>query len=596
MFDLFAGIIVFVISSALACFLKTKIENALAIGVMLIITVIYAMGFFNHMEYGKYIVFAFFIISVIYIITDIKKMKGYIFTIGGIYYWISLALGIIRNRYKVINTWDELAQWALTVKYSYTTNCFGAQSGSNCYYADYPPASACFHYFWMNIGNGFDDRRLYVSMSVLITVLLIPILSKLDLKKNIVRNIMVSIALYLSVLTFYRKAYSSLTVDCLLGLCFAYILYMEFFEENNKVKILGVSLMLFVISIIKSSGIIFAIISIIIIISREKLNKWKYVAQCILNIVIAKISWNTYLSIQCTNNTWNFKTRIENFKFDNLAEWQRQGFANFYKAIFNYKTIENTSQTVFYINFLKIPCIIWIVIFGTCIFCLWKKNKSTLGPNIILMIGLCLYIIMTSFLYFSFGEGEVSILSSFSRYLGTYFIAIYLFFMYSFVIYIVNDKISYLILLILVIFPHTQFDGSVLESILPRYSNIMKSKYDEHRKAADEIIKINKYLPEKSIIYLFNGDIAGTNYELTPTYVASPLWASGDFGYFSELSEQLGCEYVYFDDTYGTIETDEFASEYGYIFYDDNLIMDRAIYEIIYDEEGPRLQFMTQIQ
>lgn len=603
MFDVLAGTILFVLAVALSIWVRCKVENTLPICTLGIIVMLYFAGLFNNTSIGLYCLFCLFIFAIIYLWVRRKMLnKEKIFSLGAVYYWVMLLIAIFQNRYKYPHTWDELAQWAVSPKYLYMTDKFGAFAGSNCFYPDYPPASALFHYVWMQIGNSFEDHRLYISMAVLLSVFLIPFLSKFNIRNDIFKNVLACVGIYVSMFSFYSNAYTSLTVDCLLGVCFAYIIYLEYWEENVFVKRLGVILAVFVLTITKESGIIFSVIALIIIFAKELIEMKRdgikkisvfYIILSLVSCLFSKLSWNFYCNVNSISGTWNHE--ISSDIIENLQEYQLTGFKNYFIALFKYDILEDTSQTVFHLGVFNVPCIVWIVLFIAAIVILWKKlDKQLKCLYAIFMTGLLLYIVAVSKLYLtSFGEGEVAHLSSFSRYLGTYLLAIYLCILFNFFASWGNEIYLYLLFILL---PHIVVSNTFLYEI-----NILNTKeeqeaYYDWEKFKNRMCKLNNYIEPGSIIHVFNGDIVGSNYALTPTFVASPIWQAEDFSWFRSFASSLDYQYVFFDTINGTIENDEFIELYSDIFNNSEPIMDNGIYQVYYLNDDPKLKFVSKLQ
>lgn len=598
MFDIVAGGILIILSMALAMLFKCKIEKCFPITIMSIIIIIYITGILGNMSIGFWIIIVSLVIAVFLIGRNRKSIVwNDVFTLGTIYFVLGIIFAIVQHRYSYPETWDELAQWALSPRYSYMTNQFGAVAGSNCIYPDYPPATAIFHYFWMRIGNSYQDNRLYISMSILIIGFMAPMTARFNPRKNFLVNIGVIGALYLAPFTFYSNAYSSLTVDCLLGVVFAYLFFTIMYENNSYVKWTALLMGVFVLSLVKASGIIFAMIIILILFVNEMnyyKKEWYLLVGTMVTCCAAKLSWNEYLRIFKTNDTWKIADKVNVLSWEMIADWEKKGFYNFYKALFNYKAIENTSQTEFWMFVFKIPCIVWVLFLIIMFVLICQKNKEVYKRicYVLLMAGLAFYICATSLLYLtSFGEGEVAILSSFNRYLGSYLLAMYLILLYVLLSEIKIQKIYGLVLFFLI--PHIVFQNTIFNFV-----NMSEKKKDKEARVVFEkdICQIENYIKEKSVLHVFNGDIAGTNYALTPNKVASPLWQSTDFGYFETFAKSLGYEYVFLDDIYGTVETKEFKKAYGSCFDNVSDIMDRGLYEVYYEGDIPKLRFLTYIE
>ena len=189
------GLIVLIaLSIGLATLLNVRVEKTIPFAVLSIITVVYTAGLSNRMNWAIWIILTITLGLLIYGIIK-QKIRRSIISEGLWGFIVVYLISEIQHKYSFPSTWDEKAQWALTVRWSYVTNTLGAIQGSNCYYADYPPASACFHYFFDKVGFGYSDSKLYVSMTMLMFAFLVPVLANPIIRKSRLKSIIVTIAL-----------------------------------------------------------------------------------------------------------------------------------------------------------------------------------------------------------------------------------------------------------------------------------------------------------------------------------------------------------------------------------------------------------------
>ncbi|NLL92227.1 MAG: hypothetical protein GX222_07430 [Ruminococcaceae bacterium] len=593
MFDYIALIIIFLMALGCASIFDCKIGKTMPLVVSIIICVELICGFLNHLEWGLYILIAFLIVCIGLIVKDFRKISSRINFNVIFVLIVSLILLKIHHANTIAHTWDELAQWAVTVRYSYFTNWFAAHSGTNSIYPDYPPATAMFHYFWMKIGNNWQDNRLYISMGIMTISYLVPVLDEIKLKRKFRFFILtIDFVLVFIILAIFPKAYSRLTVDCIMGIIFAWLLYNVVLEENRYLKVASLTVGSFVLIMVKKSAIIFVIFVLImwatnIIIEKNK--QWLYLLGTSLIAFIERGLWSIYVKNQGIATTFGIS-----MKYREPHDWQKTAFANYFKALFDYSAVGNTSQTVFWINKIKVPTIIVIIALVLCGITIVNKNRRYKVYNIILFFELLLYVFLVSYLYLrSFGEGEVAILSSMSRYLGTFLLGNILFFIYIFIHDNCFKDIKQLLPFILLCFvPNLDPKYLFTNSLIPRYqqeTQLVAERYSKYEKKA---LFIQTNVDEGSRIHVFNGSIADMNYILTPMKVTSPLWQSGEFGWFESYSHRY--DYVFFDNVYGTVETDSFSEQYVHLFYPDSPILDYGLYKVMYVDEHPKLYYLCK--
>lgn len=587
-FDGLALLVILVMSLGCSVYFDCKIGKMIPIVVSCIICVELVCGFFNHLEWGLYLLSLFIIFCIYSIAKNYKKIYLRLNANVIFVFIVAYVLLEIHHHNSIPSTWDELADWAVGVRYSYMTNWFPAHVGSNSFYPDYPPATAMFHYFWMRIGNGWRDNRLYVGMGVLLVSYLVPILDEIKIKRKYQPLLLlVDFVLFFIMLSIFPGAYSDLHPDCFMGVVFAWILYNVVLEKNDRLRLLGIAFGSLVLMMAKTYAFGFVLLALAVWFGNaiQKKDKRQFFPMLwIFVIVIAeKFAWKLYIKSQGV--PVGFSMRIPH-----PAIWQLNAFCNYFKALFDYSVVENTSQTLFWINGIKTPIAVFLailIIVGIVLACKKREYKIING---ILLLGVMGYVVVMSYPYLAlFGESEVSILSSMNRYLGTVVIGVILFFLY---IYFQEtdfsevEKIFPIFFLCLV--PCLEPKNIFVRSFMPRYIVQATNRAKQLSEAEKKCLFIKKCVNNLDAkIHVFNGSIADMNYILTPMRVTSPLWASGSFEYFEPLCHQF--DYVYFDNLFGSIETDSFKEKYGYLFDSDSPFYDRGLYKVVYVDEQPRL-------
>lgn len=600
MFDLLALVIIGTITVAIAGMLKQEIGKVIPVCAMWIIAIEYIFGLFQRLNYGFFLIMGITVVSVIYIVYQRKNIVKFInIRIIG-YLFIAFLLFMLQHRLDTINTWDEIAQWAVTVKYSYITDKFAATYGSNAIYPDYPPATAMFHYFWMKVGDNWTDKRLYTSMCMLTVFFFCPFLN--DLEKSVnkygktLQFIIFSVAISVIPMSIYPTIYCSLTVDAIIAVIFAYMTFTVLNERDSLLK--GISLVTgaFVLTGVKKSAILFVVFVLVIWfvqIIYETKREWIIWSGSVFACLLSKITWMLYLSNQGTTKTFSMKP--DKSEICDIENWRINGVTNYYKAIIDYNAVGVTSQTTYHVNYFKVPIILMIIliIIGAVYIC--KIINSNLRIYLLVTLGeLCIYILLTSYLYFhSFGEGEVAILSSMNRYLGSFVLAFLLVEIYVISITKANDICKGVGFAgILIILAHINPDYTILDNY---NEGVIEKKYnriDEHNELKKKAEYVKKSVETGARIHIFNGDSAGMNYELTPIAAKPPWWESGELSNFESFHEMY--DYVWFDNLYGSIETDEFRSKYGHYFLNKNEMFDGGLYKVVYIKEKPMLQYVDK--
>lgn len=568
-----------------------------------IIILLFICGIFNQLTIGIYVIWLLAFVGFIYIIICKKYCFKKIIVPATVLLFLALIVSIIWHRYDTVSTWDELAQWALAAKNTFLNDKFACDiTVSNKGYQDYPPAIELFHYFWLKSGNGYKDGSLYVSMNMLILIFIVPALEKINFNSPL-KIIVSCIFILLTPYALFPWAYSRLMVDAILGILFGWLLATYYMnrEKINSFFFLACSEGLFVLPLIKKSGIFFVIIFLVLIIIDQIKNKKSLeILLLMLPAMISKLLWGYELAKVESEKTFSLEDPLE--RINDAAVWQKEGFTNFFKALFNYKAIEETSQTVYNIGVIKVSAIVWIILLIAITFLILKLYNWR-GKIFVIGIVICMfiYILSCSFLYLlSFSEGEVLILSSFSRYINTYLVAMLILNITLFINYYSESELrkEKWILAVFVFY--------CLSIYIPRdmnpisyYSNKLfvdkKSEYIRRSEYEEYMVRLKRYLPNDAILHNFNGDIAASNYCLTPIKVKSPIWQSGDFEWYRSYAEILGYTHVFFEGTFGSVETVEFKKQFGDLFINENEILDFSLYEVIWVNDVPMLNYITTI-
>ena len=229
-----------------------KIENCMAINFGLIILSLYIFGLFEWLKYGVWIVSILNIISGIYTIIknwkNRKQIKDKILTPGFAFFSIIFFILIIVSYNKNLVDYDHYFYRSFNTKVLYYTD-----SMSRGYTALYPPAINLLEYFFMRIIGPYIQGIEAFAVQMLGFSFLIPIFdrkTKCKYMNLIVTLILICIPAILPNLIFYESAYP----DALLGLIIGYIMYTLYIEEDNKFKMLSITIALMLITITKPAG------------------------------------------------------------------------------------------------------------------------------------------------------------------------------------------------------------------------------------------------------------------------------------------------------------------------------------------------------
>lgn len=602
-----------ILAASMALFSKRKIEITLPLTALVVIVTLYLSGLIGSLLIGLYLLWLATGIGIIYVvrqlIVNFTENHRLIIRPGLVVFLVVFVISVVWHRYDVVNTWDELAQWALAAKNSFILNTFANTPLSNKAFLDYPPAVELFHYFWTKTSMVFGDSSLYISMNMLIVSFLISALQEFSFKKYF-RTIFAAVVILIAPYALYSWVYTRLLVDPLMGILFGWTLYIYYTNRKNlnRFIIFLLSFGVLVLPLIKVLGLFFAIMAIILIgidrislsPSGKKLKSLLRLLPLVISAFIAKLTWAHELSSFKIGNTFNYKYALS---YHTLYPWQKQAFVNFYKSLFNYHAIKNTTQTSYYLGPFTTSAIVVIVLLtALTIWTLILYKRKGKAFFIGLIIGVIFYIIPLSFLYLLIlSEGENTILSSFSRYINTYLIAILLLCVSLLLNKLANTAIShakiiYSVLIILLLVVHIKLKETPLEWLNPQIAKRKMVLYSDRTKYNTDINQLRQYLPVNAVLHIFNGDIAGALYDLCPVKVNSPLWQSADFKWYRQFAKQLGYTHVFFEATYGSIETNNFKKNFDDLLLPGSNFKNYSLYEVIWENNKPMMRFIVQLK
>jgi len=269
--------IIFAFSLFFSYFFKKKIEETIIFSVFLIIFILYIFGIFSILNIGWYFICLLTLVFLLILVRNYQKINlKLLLTCGFIFIVIATSVSLIIHKYRVVESFDELNFWFVAVKNMYVNNELFTSINSNVLAKNYTPAATIFHYFWVKPNKYFNESFVFISMNFFIYALLAPSLSMFK-KTQWKKALLVGFFLFLIPLTIYNFIYTGAYVDGLMGLIFAYILYIYFTKKLDKFSLFSLLLALFTLTLTKVTGIIFsiaaAIIMVIDILFFHKLNK-----------------------------------------------------------------------------------------------------------------------------------------------------------------------------------------------------------------------------------------------------------------------------------------------------------------------------------
>lgn len=441
------------VSCAIAILAKKRIAQAMPITVFTSIVILYLIGLFvGYITVGVVVCYVIGIGSFGFcIFSSIKNWKNVraiiskdLILIGVLLLW-SFAISYGR----VFLGIDEFSHWGLVIKNIFILDHFPTLVDSNIIFSGYPPAMALWQNFACHMSGHMDEGIVYFSTCILLGSCILGMIGTSKIYIGNVKKSICAFVLFLMVpLVFSITTYSSITVDPILGIGFAYILILGFKSDKYITDKIAIFMALTTLSLIKATGLFLGVVAIVLMlvteISNKKLTKWsvaEYVGYIFGAVLIGKVSWEIHIKLAEVNEAWNMSGLTMNSFIEliqgNAPQYRYEAIGVFFRGLWTVPVIESLR-----INYI-ILLLIWIILSVVAIrISEQSKRKNLKIYTIGISVGMIIFTISLLVLYlFTFSPGEAVNLASFGRYLKTFFVAMYFFVLYQ-LFEIVSCKIT----------------------------------------------------------------------------------------------------------------------------------------------------------
>lgn len=589
------------LGSVVSQIFERRLEETVPFVMLSVIMLFFITGMAGCLRAAFYIAAALFLTGTVYL-TIIKKWRwDLVLTPGALFLCLLFLFAVYYHQNESVVDWDELGQWALAPKNMYVLNQIPTPSNSNVVYVDYPPASALWSYFWMKMTGRFQDSSLYVGMMFLNIGILAPALRTCTWK-NPGKNGLMFLLLLVTPCAFTLLAWKTLLIDYLLGAVTVYI-FCEYSIKKRKLFDWGaITVALFVVLQIKSTGLFFAAVSLIFIswdILKERgIKKQSLIPICLLlgSILLSRFLWSGFIQRNAINKVWAFNdfslSKLNVFSQTNgVEEYRRIAFANCFRVLIDSNFSE---QTAFYVHGVKVPLLVWYLItvaLSVCVWHLWKKNRTMLRAYVVWGVANIVFAVSVAYVYyFQMSESECAFLSAYSRYMSTMISAVW---MYGIAMLILHmgraDWMGghWILLAVLCLMPNWSLRDCYISSGEQRERQELR---EERRKIEKEAEQLIPYILGGETI-VFNGQTYVFNYLAAPARFRGPLGLDVFTDFESFLDVTYYNTYAYFSNTVEGLITDEFKEAYSGNFWAGELdkyekIAPYSLYRLAYGQDG----------
>ena len=544
----FCEILLYVLSgtSVFVAILNKKFEEVLPIFFMLVIVILYMFGLFGFLKFSMTtiknyctlgFIFSLYVAKNSYI-NFLKNMFSqsfvvYIFIVSVAFYFLEG-----KNTYN----WDELNHWAFFSRSIYENNKLLYDVNFTNF--SYPPTSNLVHYFGLNLINKFSTPFLFIIKSMFILSF---VFIRFDNLSYI--NKLLSI-LFIFVLYFINIPY--LLVDIDIAVIFAYgcLLVFTMNKPISFYDLIHLCLVIFILTLIKSSAIFFSLSLVAILVLNIKFNNIKYsFGKKYLYFVsmlpaLIYFSWKIYRSISISGMWYIEKQYGSHFlpiaNIDRVLLFFKYFFYNnlfFYPIDRIFRAIADFSLSFFYSPGF------YLVLLSIIYYFVYIKNqnnkfiKASLKLNYFIFLSIVIsYMILHIILYLTVlgiesGGGPYP---SLSRYFSS---LIYGYFYISFFMMLIFNVLKNSYLKVTVLF-------ALLFMVFLNFSQLYKIKQNS-KNIANNNIMIPSFaykLPRHSVVCLSLGN--NTTKKILDVYEFF-LARINSLGYINLTNNHIKCDYYF---------------------------------------------------
>lgn len=607
MIYLYLLLILLSISTSISFLFHQKIEKTLFLSIFTIVIIEFFSGYIlNNLKIGFYIILLIFLLSVIYniyrIIGNKTFLKKYIFTNGFYIFLLAYCIIIVITYNKFCIENDAFSHWTLIVKNMFNLNTFAIDKNATIN-SSYPQGISLFQYFVMNLNGKYSESILYTSIDLTMVCLILSIIKSTNFKNQLLNFIFI---ILFPIVFSQEYANNYIMVDTLLSVTF-FVTITKYIYAKNKFDYIIIIITSTFLIMIKDFGIILLLIFYLYVILNIIFNKTAKSSKTFLILLfiipmVIKLLWLIIVKEYNVGNVYGasvstFSAIINIFTF-NLNKHEILVTINFIKNIFAQNAL---------VGFIEAPIFILLTIYILLIYLINKKLRSKKIKNILIFLGIGLiiymFILLSTYLNV-FDNYESTTLASYTRYINTYILSIYL---TTLIIIITNIKFKYKNCILISL--------SIYFIIVALYSNNINKKHlffkYNNNFAAFEKSVLN--IKKNQKIYFVSQGIYGNSFRplkyfwLVARYKATPIKLNND-GWIlgtrkneydtytvnkdvNDLRNELLNEYDYL---YIFTVNQEFKDLYGELFnVQNNVIDDNQLYIIKKNVKNHKILYLV---
>lgn len=397
---------------------------------------LYGFGILDQLKLGLYVLGSINIGSLVWTLIHSKGKNPYFFNTTLVLFFLLVGVVVYMNPQRYFYQWDEFSHWGLMVKELFRLDQLYSVNASHLVvHKDYPPMIPLFEYAWLKLSGIYSEPSIYKALQLLGLSLFLPAVSS-SRKQS---KSLIGLGLMLVLWVVYQgvfdledaKFFMTIYLDPILGLLFAYQLYLAWSYKPSSFNDLNWMVSGAFLLLTKEMGFVFyGIASVLLLVKQWKQmnTKASILRGCfIVGIPLVFLgSWSYYFSQFDYVGQFNVSsislTQLVSIVFKQGGEvWQQQALHNFIQAFIT-MPILTRPLTLTYSGM----SVLFLVLALLISFRIPKEKRSysrwVLILSILASYGYALVLLV---LYlFSFGPYEGPRLASLLRYASTYWYAL----------------------------------------------------------------------------------------------------------------------------------------------------------------------------
>lgn len=328
------------IAGLIALTIRKKIESVFALAIFAVIVVLYGFALAGMPVAGYHTIRvmgagAFGICAVIGLLK--REKRRYLFTPGAAAFVLIVIASWWAHRGQVYVYQDEFSHWGRACSALYRLQKLPHTVPGTLNFPSYPPGSTLFYTFWSWLGGAFSEGSTIAASNVFLVSCMLPLMQWTDWKhwKRIVPMFLICVMIPL---VYYVQAYQDVYVDVLLGCIASYALIAWFTSKRDWQTMLMIDGALFILPLIKASGIAIALLVLgVMALDLLSMNRKGLKTLIVPTVCLAAsaLSWNVFCRLHqlAGDKPFRYDEIIQNIKnvLDGTVPWEQEYlFQNFF--------------------------------------------------------------------------------------------------------------------------------------------------------------------------------------------------------------------------------------------------------------------------